>query len=75
MLARHTKSHIDTDPFISYARSLHDYTLRLWAESIRTTEEEGRMRNAAKKVAMSEEEGRVHKESAAKLAGIAGKKL
>ena len=27
------------DPFVQYARSLHDYTLRLWTESRRVAEE------------------------------------
>ncbi|TBU50089.1 hypothetical protein BD309DRAFT_1014359 [Dichomitus squalens] len=37
----------DADPFILYARSLHDYTLRLWTESRRTAEEKTRLKAAA----------------------------
>lgn len=35
------------DPFVQYARSLHDYTLRLWTESRRIAEEKARMKAAA----------------------------
>ena len=35
------------DPFILYARSLHDYTLRLWTESRRIAEEKARLKAAA----------------------------
>ena len=31
-----------TDPFVLYARSLHDYTLRLWTETRRIAEERHR---------------------------------
>ena len=34
------------DPFVLYARSLHDYTLRLWMDSRRQTEERVRARSA-----------------------------
>lgn len=35
--------HEDTiDPFVLYARSLHDYTLRLWTETRRIAEERRR---------------------------------
>ena len=37
----------DSDPFVLYARSLHDYTLRLWTESRRIAEEKARIRAAA----------------------------
>ncbi|KAG6333056.1 hypothetical protein ID866_6033 [Astraeus odoratus] len=37
----------DNDPFLSYSRSLHDYTLRLWTESRRLAEEKAR-NNAAR---------------------------
>lgn len=37
----------DADPFVLYARSLHDYTLRLWTESRRIAEEKSRIRAAA----------------------------
>ncbi|GJE85858.1 hypothetical protein PsYK624_019370 [Phanerochaete sordida] len=41
--------HIDeADPFVRYAKSLHDYTLNLWTESIRLSEERGRGRVIAK---------------------------
>ena len=41
--------HIDeADPFVLYAKSLHDYTLKLWTESIRLSEERGRGRVIAK---------------------------
>jgi len=36
---------VDTiDPFVLYARSLHDYTLRLWTETRRIAEERRRAR-------------------------------
>lgn len=37
----------ESDPFVLYARSLHDYTLRLWTESRRLAEEKARMKAAA----------------------------
>lgn len=37
----------DTDPFVVYARSLHDYTLHLWTESRRIAEEKARLKAAA----------------------------
>lgn len=36
----------DIDPFIVYAQSLHDYTLRLWTESRRIAEDKARARAA-----------------------------
>ena len=36
------------DPFVVYARSLHDYTLHLWTESIRLTQEKKQQHAAAK---------------------------
>ena len=69
MLAQHT-TNIDHEAFASYARSLHEYTLRLWADSIRTAEEATRVRMAAKGVEMKKEEGRAHK-AAVRAAGAA----
>ncbi|KAJ2971940.1 hypothetical protein NUW54_g12378 [Trametes sanguinea] len=37
----------EADPFVQYARSLHDYTLRLWTESRRIAEEKARLKSAA----------------------------
>ena len=37
----------DSDPFVLYARSLHDYTLRLWTESRRIAEEKARIKAAS----------------------------
>ncbi|KAI0361160.1 hypothetical protein OH77DRAFT_1468414 [Trametes cingulata] len=37
----------ESDPFVLYARSLHDYTLRLWTESRRIAEEKARVKAAA----------------------------
>ena len=37
----------EVDPFVTYARSLHDYTLRLWTESRRIAEEKNRLKAAA----------------------------
>ncbi len=37
----------ETDPLVLYARSLHDYTLRLWTESRRIAEEKARSKAAA----------------------------
>ena len=34
----------EEDPFVSYARSLHDYTLRLWMDSRRQAEERAQAR-------------------------------
>lgn len=49
MLASHPNQHNGVeDPFVLYARSLHDYTLKLWTESIRLSEERGRGRVIAK---------------------------
>ena len=36
------------DPFVVYARSLHEYTLQLWTESIRTTQEKKQRHAVAK---------------------------
>lgn len=41
-------SHHDTDPFVVYSRSLHDYTLKLWTESIRMSEARSRGRASSK---------------------------
>ena len=44
-----TTQHLnESDPFVAYARSLHDYTLKLWTESIRLSEEKSRGRAIAK---------------------------
>ncbi|KAI0756581.1 hypothetical protein C8Q80DRAFT_1264620 [Daedaleopsis nitida] len=40
----------DADPFVLYARSLHDYTLRLWTESRRIAEEKARIKAVASAV-------------------------
>ncbi|KAI8981243.1 hypothetical protein BD414DRAFT_492081 [Trametes punicea] len=42
-----TKQRGESDPFVLYARSLHDYTLRLWTESRRIAEEKARVKAAA----------------------------
>lgn len=34
----------EEDPFVQYARSLHDYTLRLWMNSRRQAEERAQAR-------------------------------
>ena len=45
----YSKQHInEADPFVLYAKSLHDYTLKLWTESIRLSEERSRGRVIAK---------------------------
>ncbi|CCL98102.1 uncharacterized protein FIBRA_00096 [Fibroporia radiculosa] len=46
----------DIDPFILYAQSLHDYTLRLWTESRRIAEEKARARAAEIAVVRKREE-------------------
>lgn len=33
-----------SDPFVSYSRSLHEYTLKLWTESRRLAEEKARLK-------------------------------
>jgi hypothetical protein len=38
----------NTDPFINYSRSLHNYTLRLWTESRRLAEEKARVKTDKK---------------------------
>jgi len=38
LISVHNKHSMDVDPFVSYSRSLHDYTLRLWTESRRIAE-------------------------------------
>lgn len=59
MLASHAphKPHVE-DPFVVYTRSLHDYTLQLWTESIRLTQER-RQHNTAVREARRK---RAHKE-------------
>ncbi|KAF5323632.1 hypothetical protein D9611_005518 [Ephemerocybe angulata] len=37
----------DNDPLVLYSQALHDYTLRLWAESRRASEERQRLLSAA----------------------------
>jgi len=46
-------SEFDNDPFVQYSRALHDYTLRLWAESRRQSEERYRQQMAAQAPAAS----------------------
>lgn len=49
MYTRHMRQQSnETDPFVVYARSLHDYTLKLWTESIRLSEEKSRNRASGK---------------------------
>ena len=43
----HHQQAAEADPFVLYARSLHDYTLRLWTESRRIAEEKARLKAAA----------------------------
>ena len=44
MLATQNPQYRDIDAFISYSRSLHDYTLQLWMESRRQVEERAQAR-------------------------------
>ncbi|KAF9074955.1 hypothetical protein BDP27DRAFT_1316240 [Rhodocollybia butyracea] len=37
-----SRNNVDTNAFILYSRSVHDYTLRLWAESRKLAEENAR---------------------------------
>ncbi|EPT01573.1 hypothetical protein FOMPIDRAFT_1023249 [Fomitopsis schrenkii] len=46
------------DPFVLYAQSLHEYTLRLWTESRRVAEEKARARAAEIASAKKQEEER-----------------
>lgn len=60
MLSQPTPSRSSTfshnaDPLVTYSRSLHDYTLRLWTESRRVAEEKAQAR-----VAEREAEQRTH---------------
>ncbi|KAI6047841.1 hypothetical protein EDC04DRAFT_2555826 [Pisolithus marmoratus] len=41
-----SRSDLHKDPFVSYSRSIHDYTLRLWTESRRVAEEKARNKDA-----------------------------
>jgi len=50
--------HPDIDPFVLYAQSLHDYTLRLWTESRRVAEEKARARAAEIALTRKREEER-----------------
>ena len=47
MLAQPPTHRADADPFVLYAKSLHDYTLRLWTESRRLAEEKAKLKAAA----------------------------
>ncbi|OCH87482.1 hypothetical protein OBBRIDRAFT_796197 [Obba rivulosa] len=48
MLATSTnRTETEADPFVLYAQSLHDYTLRLWIESRRIAEEKAHTKAAA----------------------------
>ncbi|KIM88957.1 hypothetical protein PILCRDRAFT_813957 [Piloderma croceum F 1598] len=49
----------NTDPFIDYSRSLHNYTLRLWTESRRLAEEKARVKTDKKEA----DEQREHRAS------------
>ncbi|KAG0702752.1 hypothetical protein DFH29DRAFT_781197, partial [Suillus ampliporus] len=49
-------SNFEQDPFISYSKTLHDYTLNLWTESRRVAEEKARL-----KLSRKEEEARKQK--------------
>lgn len=55
------------DPFVSYARSLHDYTLQLWTESIRVTQEKKAASKADKRTS-----GQKYRDQMAKEQGILG---
>ena len=47
MLENPSNNHnAETDPFVLYARSLHDYTLKLWTESRKVAEEKSRQKKA-----------------------------
>ncbi|KAF9229032.1 hypothetical protein BS17DRAFT_670051, partial [Gyrodon lividus] len=39
-----SRARLVNDPFVSYSKALHDYTLRLWTESRRIAEEKARSR-------------------------------
>ncbi|KAI6008398.1 hypothetical protein F5J12DRAFT_828495 [Pisolithus orientalis] len=45
-----SRADFNKDPFLSYSRSLHDYTLRLWTESRRVAEEKARNKAARRDV-------------------------
>jgi len=45
------------DPLVVYARSLHRYTLRLWAETRRIVEEKDRARKIAESLQISAKVG------------------
>ncbi|PSS29576.1 hypothetical protein PHLCEN_2v2724 [Hermanssonia centrifuga] len=71
LAAQQNDTTLDMDPFVSYAQSLHDYTLQLWTESIRVAEEKGRLVRATMKVGGPiNEEGRKHKEAGGGIAGV-----
>ncbi|KAF9813985.1 hypothetical protein IEO21_05356 [Rhodonia placenta] len=74
MLAHPQPTHAgqnDIDPFILYAQSLHDYTLRLWTESRRLAEEKARARAAEIAAVRKREEERQKQKKPAAQAGNA----
>ena len=60
MLSNHSNN-TESDPFATYARSLHDYTLRLWTDSIRDAEEKARSPSQSKDVAEMRQGGQQRK--------------
>ncbi|KAI0347701.1 hypothetical protein BDW22DRAFT_11000 [Trametopsis cervina] len=46
------------DPFVVYARSLHEYTLQLWTESIRMAQERKQLNSSVKAERKAREERR-----------------
>ena len=53
----------EADPFVLYARSLHDYTLRLWTESRRIAEEKARLKAAAGRAGAAAQSGQKRQEN------------
>lgn len=65
MLASTNRPMENEHPMVSYTRSLHDYTLRLWTESRRLAEEKALQKAALRR---QEEERRAAATPAAKMA-------
>ena len=70
MLAHSQTSAQETDPFVLYAQSLHDYTLRLWTESRRVAEEKSRKTAGAAAMRKQDERRRHRKMGSLSVGGI-----
>lgn len=60
------------DPFVVYARSLHDYTLHLWTESIRITQEKKQAKAERASGAQKRRAGGMGREGGMEREGVQG---